>query len=169
MEPIWDALMSQLEARSDYFRLFDRHRTRPDAWLKIECMYALSQLDRGTVRDARSDRQGCDVWFATADGEGWLATKGLLTSYAGAGRDARPTIASVEEISRELDKLRGLATLSGGTPALLLTAFAFGPEPRELNEWQAQLLRFEAKGFAPVRRQTIELRPERECRIYLFA
>src|SRR5947208_316782 len=109
MDPIWDVLMRHLEARADYFRLFDRHRSRPDAWLKVEALYALSQVPDGLVRSARADRQGCDVWFGTADGEGWLATKGLITSYAGAGRDARPTIASVEEISREFDKLRGLA------------------------------------------------------------
>src|SRR5690349_13224684 len=99
--------MGHLESRDDYFRLVDRHRTRPDTWLKLEALYALESRP-GLVRSARSDRQGCDVWFSAPDGEGWLATKGLITSYAGAGRDARPTIASVEEISRELDKLRGL-------------------------------------------------------------
>ena len=39
MDPIWDVLMRHLEARADYFRLFDRHRSRPDAWLKVEALY----------------------------------------------------------------------------------------------------------------------------------
>ena len=46
---------------------------------------------------------------------------------------------------------------------------AMETELRERNEWQSQLLRFEAKRFTPVRKQSVELRPERECRVYLFA
>lgn len=169
MEALWDALMAHLEARAHYFRLFDRHRIRPDPWLQAEALAVVADGARADlVRDVRPDRQGCDLWFSTGPSEYWLATKGLITSYAGAGRDVRPTLASVEEVAREMDKLRGLATLSGGIPALLLVAFPFGPEPRERNEWQTQLLRFEAKGFDLAQTRTIGLRPDRECRLYLF-
>ena len=168
MDAIWDAIMGALEARADYFRIFDRYRLRPDAWLKVEVLHVLAAAGQAAgVRDLRPDRQGCDVSFATPDKEYWLAVKGLLTSYAGAARE-RSTIAAVEEVAREMDKLRGLSTLSGGAPALLLAAFAFGPEPRERNEWRSQLLRFEAKGFEQARFQTIELAPQRECQLYLF-
>ena len=169
MDAIWDAFIAHFELRAEYFQLFDRFRLRPDEWMKAEVLVCLAKLElAGQVRALRPNRQGCDVSFTTDEGESWLAVKGLLTSYAGAGRDARPTIVSVEEISRELDKLRGLATLSGGAPALLLAASAFGTEPRELDEWRSQLLRFEAKGFEPVRRAKIPLPRERESFLYLF-
>lgn len=166
---LWDALLNHFEARLPYFQLCDRHRLRPDGWMKLEVLRVLENTRPGEpVQGARPDRQGCDVWFAADGGEWWLAVRGLITSYAGSGRDARPTIASVEELARELDKVRGLATLSGGSPALLLAAFPFGPEPMERREWSSQLLRFEAKGFDEPRTRVLELRPERECRLYLF-
>jgi hypothetical protein len=166
-DEIWNRLTTHLAERENYFRLFDRHRMRPDAWLKVEVIAALSQ-DRSGVREVRPDRQGCDVWLKTGGQEIWLGIRGLITSYAGSGPHARPTIASVEEISREMDKLTGLATLGGGVPALLLVAFPFGPEPRERNEWSAQMLRFEAKGFEPAEQRTLTTNAGRECRIYLF-
>jgi len=168
MEDVWSALLAHLEERASYFQLFDRYRMRPDAWMKVETLAVLNSLNGLGIRDVRPDRQGCDVSFATAEGDHWLAVKGLLTSYAGAGPNARPTIASVEETAREMDKLRGLSTLSGGKPALLLAALAFGPHPRERDEWSSQMLRFEAKGFEVAERKTIQLKRERECRIYLF-
>lgn len=169
MDAPWDAILDHLEARLPYFKVCDRHRLRPDGWMKLEVLNILENVARGqSVKDARPDRQGCDVWFDTGEGEWWLAVRGLITSYAGAGRDARPTIASVEELARELDKVRGLSTLAGGSPALLLAAFPFGPEPMERREWASQLLRFEAKGFDQPRTRVLELRPERECRLYLF-
>jgi hypothetical protein len=170
LDAVWDAIIAHFEARSAYFQLFHRFRIRPDEWLKAEVLHCLVELEQaGQARSLRPNRQGCDVSFATSEGETWLAVKALLTSYAGAGRDARPTVLSVEEIARELDKLRGLATLGGGAPALLLAALAFGPEPRELNEWRTQMLRFEAKGFEPARHSKIPLGGERECFLYLLA
>jgi len=168
MDQLWDALFEHLRSRAEYFRLFDRYRLRPDAWLKIEAMAALSGA-QPPPKELRHDRQGCDLWFSAEGGEWWLAIKGLITSYAGNAREARQTLISVEEVAKELDRLRGLSTLSGGSPALLLAAFPFGSEPRELNEWDTQLLRFEAKGFTPLRTQTVDLRQGRECRVYLFA
>ena len=169
MDTLWTALVAHLEERAEYFRLFDRHRIRPDPWLKVEALRVVSDARRsGGVRDVRPDRQGCDLWFSTGDDACWLATRGLITSYAGAGREARPTIAAVEEVAREMDKLRGLATLAGGSPALLLAAFAFGPEPRERSEWAAQLLRFEAKGFTVADNRALPLGADREGRLYLF-
>jgi hypothetical protein len=169
VDTLWAALVAHVEGKAEYFRLFDRHRLRPDPWLKVEALSVVSGARRaGGVRDVRPDRQGCDVWFSTPEGEHWLAARGLITSYAGGGRDARPTIASVEEVAREMDKLGGLATLSGGSAALLLAAFPFGPEPRERSEWAAQLLRFEIKGFTVAESRTLPLGPEREARLYLF-
>ena len=169
MEAVWEALLGHFAARPAYFQLFDRYRLRPDAWLKIEALSVITPLVGSTLREARPDRQGCDVWFAGPEGERWLAVKGLITSYAGAGREVRQTLISVEEVAREMDKLRGLSTLAGGRPGLLLAAFPFGPHPRERDEWQSQLLRFEAKGFELAGARKIDLRPERECRVYLFA
>ena len=169
MEAVWQALLGHFEARAAYFQLFDRYRLRPDAWLKIEVLSVITPLVGKTLREARPDRQGCDVWFAGVEGERWMAVKGLLTSYAGAGRDVPQTLISVEQVSREMDKLRGLSTLAGGNPALLLAAFPFGPHPREQDEWRSQLLRFEAKGFELAGMRKIELKSERECRVYLFA
>jgi hypothetical protein len=166
-DEIWNRLITHLAEREEYFRLFDRFRIRPDPWLKVEVLAALSRV-RGDVREIRPDRQGCDVWFKIGGQDVWLGIRGLITSYAGSGPHARPTIAAVEEVSRELDKLTGLATLGGGTPALLLVAYPFGPEPRERSEWSAQMLRFEAKGFAPTEQRTIATGTGRECRIYLF-
>jgi hypothetical protein len=170
MDAAWDAIMAGLGERGSFFDLFDRYRMRPDAWLKIEVLHTLSGLTGpGGIRELRPDRQGCDLWFKSDAAEWWLAVKGLITSYAGAAREARPTVVSIEEIARELDKLRGLAALAGGNSALILAAFAFGPEPRERAEWQTQLLRFEAKGFTPAREATLPLRGNRECRLYLLA
>ncbi|HZT06658.1 MAG TPA: hypothetical protein VFC51_06475 [Chloroflexota bacterium] len=169
MEDVWNGLLDHFEARADYFRIFDRYRMRPDSWLQVEALATLLPLAGSRIRDLRPDHHGCDVWLATADGEWWLMVQSLLTSYAGAGRDARPTVISVEQVAREMDKLSGLAMLSGGRGALLLAAFPFGPEPRERDEWKSQLLRFEAKGFALSGLRTVSLRPERECRIYMFA
>jgi hypothetical protein len=167
-DEIWNRVIAHLAEREDYLRLFDRFRMRPDAWLKVEVLAALTK-DRGSrVSDIRLDRQGCDVWFKAGGQDFWLGIRGLITSYAGSGPHARPTIASGEEVSREMDKLTGLATLGGGTPALLLVAFPFGPEPRERSEWSAQMLRFEGKGFEPVEQRTITTNAGRECRIYLF-
>ena len=140
MDEIWDRLMAHFEARADYFRVFDRYRLRPDSWLKVETLYVVGQAAaHGLVRDVRPDRQGCDLWFASPSGEYWVVTKGLITSYAGGAREARQTVVSMEEVSRDLDKLRGLSALSGGTPVMLFAAFPFGPEPRENDEWRAQL------------------------------
>lgn len=169
VDAIWDRLIAHFEGKADYFRLFDRHRLRPDSWLKIETLQVVGDAaSRSLVREVRPDRQGCDLWFSAAGGEYWVVTKGLITSYAGAPREARQTVVSMEEVSRDLDKLRGLATLSGGGPVMLFAAFPFGPEPRENSEWRSQLLRFEAKGFDLVRNQTLTLREDRECRLYLF-
>jgi hypothetical protein len=168
MEAVWQALLGHIEARASYFSLFDRYRMRPDAWLKVETLAVLAPLVGSSVKQMRPDRQGCDVWLGTADGEYWLTVKGLLTSYAGAGREARSTIVAVEETAREMDKLRGLSTLSGGHPALLLAALPFGPHPREQDEWKSQLLRFEAKGFQMTGIRTVALQAEREARVYLF-
>src|SRR5437867_4359329 len=97
--PVWEALLGHFDARPGYFRVCDRHRLRPDAWMKVETLVALHDLaDKGVVREIRPDRQGCDVSFVTGGGEWWLAIRGLLTSYAGARREARPTLASVEEV-----------------------------------------------------------------------
>jgi hypothetical protein len=170
MDSVWDLLVQRIRDRAEYFKVFDRFRLRPDAWLKVEVLATLSELERsGSVHHLRPDRQGCDVSFTAGEDECWLAVKGLITSYAGNARDVRSTLVSVEEISKELDKLRGLATLSGGKPALVLAAFPFGPEPRERNEWQSQLLRFEAKGFAPTRDLTMDLPQSRTARIWIFA
>jgi hypothetical protein len=161
--------MAHLESRADYFGLFDRHRLRPDSWLKIEMLHVVGEAaSQGLVREVRPDRQGCDLWFSAGGVEYWVVTKGLITSYAGGAREARQTVVSMEEVSRDLDKLRGLATLSGGNPVMLFAAFPFGPEPRENDEWRAQLLRFEAKGFDLVRKKAFALRQDRECRVYLF-
>jgi hypothetical protein len=170
MDTIWDALINRVGARSDTFRMLDRFRLRPDPWLKIELIAALTELERdGAVHHLRPDHRGCDVSFNTIDGEYWLAVKGLITSYAGNAREVRSTLPAVEEVARELDKLRGLAGLAGGQPVLLLAAFPFGPEPRERNEWQAQLLRFEAKGVESVRDLTVDLAANRTARVWLFA
>ena len=170
MDQIWDGLMAHFEARADYLRVFDRHHMRPDAWLKVEILYALGQtFPQGVVREIRPDRQGCDVWFSTAEGECRVVTKGLITSYAGGAGKQRQTVVAMEEVSRDMDKLRGLSTLSGGSPVMLFCAFPFGSEPRELDEWRSQLLRFEAKGFELARKQTVALRQGRESRLYLFA
>jgi hypothetical protein len=167
-DEIWNRLTTHLAEREDYFRLFDRFRMRPDAWLKVEVLAALSRERGSGVGEIRPDRQGCEVWFKAGGQDVWLGIRGLITSYAGSGPQARPTIASVEEVSRDMDKLTGLATLGGGTPALLLVAFPFGPEPRERSEWSAQMLRFEAKGFEPAEQRTLTLNAGREGRLYLF-
>ena len=143
MDSIWPALLAHFEARPGYFQLFDRYRMRPD-------------------------RQGCDVWFSTGDSEYWLAVKGLITSYAGAPPGARTTLLSIEEVAREMDKLRGLSMLSGGKAALVLAAFPFGTHELERNEWQGQMLRFEAKKFELAWSRTIQLRADREARVYVF-
>lgn len=167
---MWDALLEHLAARVSYFQLFDRHRLRPDAWMKIETLSVLGDLARaGAIRDLRPDYQGCDVSMVREGAQWWLAVRGLITSYTSTGRGARTTIASVEEVAREVDRIRGLSTLSGGSPALLLAAFPFGTEPMELREWDSQLLRFEAKGFDSPTVRVLEVRPGRECRLYLFA
>lgn len=166
---IWNRLVGHLAERADYFRLFDRYRMRPDPWLKVEAVWALTQALGQEANAVQPDRQGCDIWFRDAGGGVWLGIRGLITSYAGAGPNARPTIALVEEVSRDLDKLVGLATLGGGRPALLLVAFPFGPDERERREWSAQFLRFEAKGFEVAEQRTIPTAPGRECRIYLIA
>jgi hypothetical protein len=167
--PVWDRLLDHFVERAGALRIADRHRLRPDAWMKLETLELLHGLGTGVAREIRPDRQGADVSFVAAEGEWWLAVRGLITSYAGAAREARSTLASVEEVTREMDKLRGLSTLSGGSPAMLLAAFPFGPEPMERREWQSQMLRFEAKGFDAPRSRRIELRPDRECRLYLFS
>jgi hypothetical protein len=167
---VWDALLGHFEARASYFQICDRHRLRPDAWMKVEALQVLHSLEnQGQVRQIRPDRQGADVSFVAEGGEWWLALRGLLTSYAGAGRNAPSTLASIEAVTREMDKLRGLSTLSGGSPALFLAAFAFGPEPMERREWQSQMLRFEAKGFDPPQSRGIPLGSDREARLYLFS
>jgi len=168
VDSVWQALLDHFQERAAYFQLFDRHRMRPDAWLKVEVLEVISELTRSTVRDVRPDRQGCDVWFSTAGGEYWLAVKGVITSYAGAPPGARPTLVSVEEVAREMDKLRGLSMLSGGKAALLLAALPMGAHPRERDEWQNQMLRFEAKRFELAGSRTIELRADREAHVYLF-
>src|SRR5437016_5179108 len=130
MDSIWPALLGHFEARPSYFQLFDRYRMRPDAWLKVEALSVINGLPREQVRDVRPDRQGCDVWYSASDGEYWLAVKGLITSYAGAPPGARTTLLSIEEVAREMDKLRGLSMLSGGKAPLLLAAFPFGTHER---------------------------------------
>ncbi len=167
-DEIWQLLFAHLAERDAYFRLFDRHRMRPDAWLKVEVLRVLDEARGKLVTEIRPDRQGCDVWFEAGGQEIWLGIRGLLTSYAGAGRDARPTVASVAEVTRDMEKLTGLATLGGGTPSLLLAAFPFGPEPRERSEWSAQMMRFEAKGFEIAEQRVISTSAPRESRIYLF-
>src|SRR3990167_5535756 len=113
--PAGDKLLDHLSERLPYLQLCDRYRLRPDAWMKLEVLRALGDLAQdGTVRELRPDHQGCDVSMVVEGAEWWLAVRSLLTSYAGAGRGARTTIASVEEVAREIDKVRGLATLSGG-------------------------------------------------------
>jgi|SRR5579871_5015102 len=169
MVPIWDELCAHFEERADYFRIFDRFNLRPDPWLKVECLGVLARAGLSeSVRDLRPDRHGCDVWIRTVQGDVWLAVRGLLTSYAGHARGSRPTLASIEEIVREMDKLRGLATLGGGQPALFLAALPFGSERRERDEWAGQLRRFEARGFAPARSGRVPLGDDRECLIYGF-
>ncbi len=167
-DEIWQLLFAHLAQRDDYFRLFDRHRIHPDAWLKIEVLHVLEQARGKLVTEVRPDRQGCDVWFKAGGQELWLGIRGLLTSYAGAGREARPTVAAVADVTRDMEKLTGLATLGGGAPALLLVAFPFGPEPRERSEWSAQILRFEAKGFEIAEQRVIATGGPREARVYLF-
>jgi hypothetical protein len=159
--------MERFEQRLEYFRLFDAQHLVPNEWMKVEALAALAGA--GDVRQLRADRQGCDLWFQAGGQEWWMAVRGLATSYAGAGPNARPTVASVEALAREIDKIKGLAGLAGGSPSLLLAAFPFGLHPSEEREWSSQLLRFEAKGISPVRRLVVELRPQRESRLYLFA
>ena len=167
-DEIWQLLFAHFAEREDYFRLFDLRRIRPDPWLKIEVLHVLDGARGKLVSEIRPDRQGCDVWFKTGGQEIWLGIRGLLTSYAGAGREARPTVASVAEVTRDMEKLTGLATLGGGSPALLLVAFPFGPEQRERSEWTTQMMRFEAKGFEIVEQRVIMTSVPRESRIYLF-
>jgi hypothetical protein len=168
-DEIWKWLIDHLTQRADYFRLFDRYRLRPEPWLKVEVLRALSDArGAGGVSDIRPDRQGCDAWFKAGSRDVWLGIRAVITSYAGAGPNARPTIASVAEVTRDMEKLTALATLGGGTPALLLVAYPFGPAPRERSEWDAQMMRFEAKGFEPTRQHTIPIGTEREAQIYLF-
>ncbi|MSQ23651.1 MAG: hypothetical protein EXR58_03730 [Chloroflexi bacterium] len=169
MDQVGEALLQHFEERLAYFQICDRHRLRPDAWMKIEVLRVLhDEANAGVVHALRPDRQGGDASFEAGGTEWWLTVRGLITSYAGTGREARPTVASVEEVAREMDKVRGLATLSGGAPALLLAAFPFCPQPLERREWASQMLRFEAKGFAEPRQRTLVLGADRECRLFLF-
>ena len=67
--PVWDALLGHFESRDSYFQVCDRHRLRPDAWMKIETLQVLHGLaGQSGVREIRPDRQGADVSFVAGGG-----------------------------------------------------------------------------------------------------
>lgn len=168
MEPVLDAIVAHLTSRQEVLTALARFRQRADPWLKIELLGLLTRLQReGILAAAAHDRQGADLWFKRGDDEVWLTVKTLLTPFA--APPPQPALATlVTEVQQALNKIAGLAALSGGKAVLVLVAYPFTDSPRERADWAVQLERLELRGPKRVREATVPVGTELQARIYCY-